>query len=207
MSQQQLEELHQLYMRVSELEQLKTDMIRIAAHDLRNPLGVVKGYTELLLEDTANAQRRISSILSSRSQQSAQKMLKIINDILSLQRIEAMQQNRDQSEINLAELMHDVFAGNESRAQQKTQAYRLVLPESNVPAYVDLAQLREAMDNLIGNAIKYTPASGSVTVRLETVDDRVIFEVEDTGLGIPEDQQARLFQPFFRASNAKTSAD
>ena len=69
----------------------------------------------------------------------------------------------------------------------------------------DPAQLREAIDNLIGNAIKYTPDNGAVRVRLEQNAGRVIFEVKDNGLGIPDDQQERLFQPFFRASNAKAS--
>ena len=88
-SQQQLDELHQLYMRVSELEQLKTDMIRIAAHDLRNPLGVVNGYAEMLLEDEDSLTEEQRSFVES-IDRAGQKMLKIINDILSLQRIEAI---------------------------------------------------------------------------------------------------------------------
>lgn len=202
-SQQQLEELHLLYMRVSELEQLKTDMIRIAAHDLRNPLGVVKASVELMLEDdTFNHEQRefLDSI-----QEAGNKMLKIINDILSLQRIETTQTGKHRDDVDLNELIRAMYAGNESRAQKKSQDYRLVLPDESVAVYVDVAQVREAVDNLIGNAIKYTPVGGSVIVRLEAQLDRVVFEVEDSGLGVPEDQQARLFQPFFRASNARAS--
>jgi len=202
-SQQQLEELHKLYMRVSELEQLKTDMIRIAAHDLRNPLGIVTGYADLLLEPGDSLSEEDRSFVDAIAK-SGRKMLKIISDILSLQRIEAMQaQSHDQ--INLNELIGDLFGSNQTRAQQKNQHYCLNLTETPVRVNADAAQLREAIDNLIGNAIKYTPDQGSVTVRLETNGDRAIFEVQDTGFGIPEDQQARLFQPFFRASNAKAS--
>ncbi len=202
-SQQQLEELHLLYMRVSELEQLKTDMIRIAAHDLRNPLGVVKASAELMLEDatlTSDQREFLDSI-----EEAGQKMLKIINDILSLQRIETMQTGGHRDDIDLSDLLRSVFAGNEARAQKKAQTFRLSLPEESVLVYVDAAQIREAMDNLIGNAIKYTPGGGTVTVRLEPFERSVVVEVEDTGLGVPEEQQARLFQPFFRASNARAS--
>jgi signal transduction histidine kinase len=69
----------------------------------------------------------------------------------------------------------------------------------------DIAQLREAMDNLIGNAIKYTPDKGSITVRLRVNGDSAIFEVKDSGIGIPKDQQARLFQPFFRVKSSETA--
>ncbi|MFN8560441.1 MAG: HAMP domain-containing sensor histidine kinase [Anaerolineae bacterium] len=190
-------------MRVSELEQLKTDMIRIAAHDLRNPLGVVKASAELMLEDatlTPDQREFLDSI-----EEAGQKMLKIINDILSLQRIETMQTGGHRDDIDLSDLLRSVFAGNEARAQKKAQTFRLSLPEESVLVYVDAAQIREAMDNLIGNAIKYTPGGGTVTVRLEPFERSVVVEVEDTGLGVPEEQQARLFQPFFRASNARAS--
>jgi PAS domain S-box-containing protein len=203
-SQQQLEELHKLYMRVSELEQLKTDMIRIAAHDLRNPLGIVTGYADLLLTPGDTLTEEDRSFVETISK-SGRKMLKIINDILSLQRIEAMQ-TQGHDKVTLNELIGDLFGGNQTRAQQKKQKYYLKLTELPVQVNADPAQLREAIDNLIGNAIKYTPDEGSVTVSLETDGDRAIFEVQDTGFGIPQDQQDRLFQPFFRASNAKASA-
>ncbi len=203
-SQQQLDELHQLYMRVSELEQLKTDMIRIAAHDLRNPLSLISGYVELLKEDEATLTEDQESFIQA-IDKAQRKMFKIIDDILSLQRIEAAQDNKHCEEIDLALLVRDLFASNDSRARQKTQKYELALPDKPVVVCIDVAQLREAVDNLIGNAIKYTPVGGSVRVVLKSDGKHAIFDVEDTGLGIPEDQQGRLFQPFFRASNAKQS--
>lgn len=202
-SQQQLDELHQLYMRVSELEQLKTDMIRIAAHDLRNPLSLISGYTELFKEDPTLTEDQASFVQAIDKAQ--RKMFKIIDDILSLQRVEATQNNDHCEEIDLATLVRDLYNGNDTRARQKMQRYELELPDEPVSVCVDIAQLREAIDNLIGNAIKYTPASGTVRVRLRRDGNHAVFDVEDTGLGIPEDQQGRLFQPFFRASNAKQS--
>ncbi len=128
LSQSQLNEMHRLYLRVSELEQLKTDMIRIAAHDLRNPLGLVQGYADMLLEDAVTLSEDqiafVQTILKG-----TQKMGKIIEDILSLQRIEAMPNHEARTPVDLTYLALDVFAGNEPRAQQKAQTYRLEQPD------------------------------------------------------------------------------
>ncbi len=203
-SQQQLDELHRLYLRVSELEQVKTDMIRIAAHDLRNPLGIVNGYAEILIEEqdalTPDQLSYVEAI-----DRAGQKMYKIIEDILSLQRVEAIQNNGQTSAVEMTELTKEIFDESRERATRKKLTYQLTLTDDVLYTAGDIAQLREAMDNLINNAIKYTPDGGSVNVRLVANDDLVMFEVEDSGLGIPAEQQARLFQPFFRAENAKAS--
>ncbi len=206
LSQQQLEELHQLYMRVSDLEQLKTDMIRIAAHDLRNPLGIVMGYAQMLLMSDGDALTDEQRFFLDAIEGAAGRMSKIVNDILSLQRIEASLNNKDCEHANLLDLVRDIFSSNQVRARDKHQIIRLTMPEVSVMVCVDIPQLREAMDNLISNAIKYTPDGGSVAVCVDVKDQRAVFEVEDSGFGIPEDQQGRLFQPFFRASNAKASS-
>jgi len=203
-SQQQLDEMHRLYMRISELEQLKTDMIRIAAHDLRNPLGIVKGYTALLIEDRESLTPDQFAFVQA-IDDAGEKMLKIIRDILSLQRVEAMQNKANCDEIDLSDMVRELAGGHSVRSRQKAQTYHLVVPDTPVAICVDQGQVREAVDNLIGNAVKYTPNGGSVTIELKTVGERAVFEVRDTGLGIAEEEHARLFQPFFRASNARAS--
>ena len=203
-SQRQLDELHHLYLRVSELEQIKTDMIRIAAHDLRNPLGIVNGYAEILIEEQDSLTPDQLSYVEA-IDRAGQKMYKIIEDILSLQRVEAIQNNDQTSAVELTELTQNIFDENRERAARKKLTYQLAVNDDVLYTAGDAAQLREAMDNLLNNALKYTPEGGSVNVRLIANDDLVMFEVEDTGFGIPADQQARLFQPFFRAENAKSS--
>lgn len=202
LSQRQLYELRGLYMRVSELEQMKTDMIRIAAHDLRNPLGVVLGFGELLLEeqDGLNENQRtfVESIL-----QAGRKMQRIINDILSLQRIEAMSSQHKQ--IDLGSIVRACYGETLPAAEAKRLALSLDMSRSSVLIQGDEVQLREAIDNLIHNAIKYTPEGGRVIVRLEVEDGCARFTVTDTGYGIPEPLQVRLFQPFFRARTAETA--
>lgn len=195
-SQQQLAELQALYARVSELERVKTDMIRIAAHDLRAPLSVINGFNGLLLETSlSDKQHEYLTYVDKASRQ----MHRLINDILSLERIEEMQLRKNQQAILLSDLLKASYAQFAEQAHQKRLDYRLRLDDSGLVAFGDAVQIKEAIDNLIGNAIKYTPNQGRVEVRLTHNGEALCVEVEDNGYGIPPELQSRLFQPFYRA--------
>ncbi|MBZ0315098.1 MAG: PAS domain-containing protein [Anaerolineae bacterium] len=201
-STRQLAELQELYGRVSYLERLKTDMIRIAAHDLRNPLTAIMGLTELILEshdsltlDHLDLMRDIDK--------AARQMYKMTGDILSIQRIE--QSAAEFRPIDVVGIVQNVYNNSLIHANRKRQTFELRIPSTSVLVKGDDVQLREAIDNLVSNAIKYTPEGGRVCLRLSIEDPQHIrLEVEDTGYGIPENQQARLFQPFYRAKTAET---
>ncbi len=203
LAQDRLTQVTALYERVRQLEQLKTDMIRLAAHDLRGPLNVVLMHCDLLLESSeiGPAQRR--SVNEMRD--SASRMDRIVADILSLQRIEAIG-DVDREAISLSRLVELAAAQREREARDKGLIFTVLLPGSSVVVEADAAQLQEALDNLIGNAIKYTPKGGSVTLRLVERGGNALFEVEDTGPGIPDELQTRLFTPFFRARTAETAS-
>ena len=196
--------LSQLYGQVSALEQVKTDMIRIAAHDLRNPLTALKGYLTLLTNDLqphlTHKQQNYLAMLN----ESAATMHRIISEILSLQRIEAMQDQVPDELLDISALLGELHRRYDVEAGNHAVMMHWDYPAAPVFVRGDEAQLREAIDNLINNAVKYTPEGGSVTVRLYTADDGLHVEVQDTGYGIPADQQARLFQPFYRARTPAT---
>lgn len=203
-AQDQLARVQELYNQVSELEKLKTDMIRIAAHDLRNPVGVIVGYLELLewsLEGKMSDKQKTQIDAMGRA---AHRMEKITTDILSLERIEKLHLGRT-NKIELNSLIREVYEEYVIQAEQKKQRYTLRMTDEKLEVQADQAQIREAIANLVGNAIKYTPEGGSVDVRLYRERTFTMFEVIDTGYGIPADQQARLFQPFFRASSEETA--
>ncbi len=203
-SQQQVTELQTLYQQVSELEQLKTEMIRVAAHDLRNPLGVISGYTQMLgweLESQLS-ERHLEHLKLIR--QSVERIDKITRDILTLERIEQMARGVLNETVDLRELVRQSFEEYRAAAREKNLNYGLELPDKKVQVCGDTVFLRESLVNLLSNAIKYTPPEGQVCARLRREPGRAVFEVEDNGYGIPQDKQANLFQPFFRATSAET---
>jgi PAS domain S-box-containing protein len=199
---QQLAELQKLYTQISSLEQLKTDMIRIAAHDLGNPLTSITGFIDLLLEsEMSDKQREQAQLIKD----SALRMKKIIRDILSLQRIEQLAQGSLTQTIDLTEVVRQVCETQQYSAVHRQQTFTVELPDYPALIKGDEAQMREAVVNLVSNALKYTPEGGTIQVRLWEEDDTFYFEVEDNGYGVPEAMQARLFQPFFRAKTRETS--
>jgi PAS domain S-box-containing protein len=204
----QLEELQKLYAQVTQLEQLKTDMIRIASHDLRNPIGVMQGYVEILQWDIqADAYDAMKFTEHLRAMEKmTRRMRKITSDILSVDRIEQSGQKDRTDPIDFTQILSEVCEEHSFLAAGKSQMYRIYLPDMPTYIYGDHAQLREAAANLISNAIKYTPDNGRVIVSLEYDGDAAIFEVQDTGYGIPIDLQKRLFEPFYRAKTKETAA-
>lgn len=200
----QLQELSEIHSRLIKLEQLKTDMIRIAAHDLRNPLGSIIGFGQLLVEENERLAEDQLDFLDM-ILKSAGKMQKIIEDILSLERIEEMQKGTISNRINLGDVIRSSVTDMMIRARAKQQQITLDMGDMPIMISGDEPQIREAADNLISNAIKYTPDSGKINVSLRLINDRAVFEVEDNGIGIPDAQQSKLFSPFYRAKTQETA--
>lgn len=203
--QQQLEELTRLYERVKNLEALKTDMIRMASHDLRGPLGVVKGYTEILLEDLDSRLLPAEQEYFETMRTSLTRMQNIVNDILSNQRIEEMAERSNLEIVDMALMTQMLVSHHQHLIARKKQKLITDIDDAQMLVQIDIAQLREAMANLFENAIKYTPDRGTVQIILERCNDQAVFKVEDNGPGIPMEQQTRLFEAFYRAQNPHTT--
>lgn len=201
----QLNEMRKLYNQVSQLEQVKTDMIRIAAHDLRGPLGIIQGYVQLMQLDVHTLPPQFGEYFEV-LERTVKRMKNMLDDILSLEKIEQMASDQNLAELDLETTIQKAFEEYQEPAKAKQQDYTL-LNESFGEASIlgDQVQLYEAITNIIGNAIKYTPTEGKVTLYLQTDEETVTFKVEDTGYGIPEQMQDKLFQPFFRAKTSETS--
>lgn len=191
--------------RISRLEQLKSDMIRLGAHDLKDPLTTIAGYLDLI--KTEPPTRTIADIQPylSAMERGAGMIRRIVEDILSLDRIERLAQEQAREVIDVAALISTAFADSQPRALDKRLDYTLTLDGVGFNVCGDPVQLREAASNLIGNAIKYTPEEGQVRVVLTRDGESLVFRVTDTGYGIPESMHAKLFQPFFRAKTTETS--
>jgi len=207
-SAKQYEEIQALFDKVNKLEQLKSDMIRVAAHDLRSPLAVFVTHLDVMsLElNEPNAILNKESLIThvEDMRQATKRMRRIIDDILSLERIEQNAQHAEYSPVELTPIVQGIFRDYQTQAQASNIKFTLACPNMPLRISGDIAQLREAIANLISNALKYTPQGGDVTIKIEHKNNHVRFEVVDTGYGIPKDKQASLFQPFYRAKSKET---
>jgi signal transduction histidine kinase len=193
-----------LYEEVSELENMKSEMIRMASHDLRNPLGNAVGYFELLMTSvenglSANQKEYVNSI-----RRSTEVMQTLIEDLLTLERVESERQTA-WVEVDFENLVQETVDGQQTAAELKHQSLSLHVDNPQpIKVFGSKTQLRQAVTNFVNNAIKYTPDDGRIEVRLSTNDNRIVFEVEDNGYGISEERQGKLFQRFYRAREEVT---
>ena len=183
---------------LKKLDQIKTEFVHTVSHDLRSPLTAVLGYTELvsrvgpLNEQQQEFLRRI--------QASVQSITTLINDLLDLGRLEAGFDSRREL-VQLESVFQYSFEMLESLITQKNLRTEKNIA-SNLPALrANPIRIRQMLDNLLGNAVKYTPKDGTIRVRIHTEDRQLILEISDTGPGIPMDEQSRIFEKFYRASN------
>jgi signal transduction histidine kinase/CHASE2 domain-containing sensor protein len=183
------------------LDQMKTQMMRMTSHDLKNPLMVISGFVELLLEDELKTNHReMVEMIGSSSKQ----MLGIITDLLNIERARSGQLAFHP--VDLSELVLEIAMEHEYQAGQKKIALKIEEANETIVVNADARQLRESLVNLIGNAIKYTPEGGTVTVKLRSEGKTAHFFVRDTGYGISQEGQAKLFQPFYRVRTRDTAS-
>ena len=191
-----LEDAQQAAVRAS---RAKSDFLANMSHEIRTPMTAILGYADILkrhLSDPDNIE------LIDTIQSNGKYLLEIINDILDLAKIESGSFSVDLSEVSLAALVEDVVDLLEVRARSSDLALRVEYTAA-LPAQVrtDARRLRQVLVNLVGNAIKFTTA-GEVVIAVGIVDASVRIEVRDTGIGIGEADQARLFEPFSQADTS-----
>ena len=181
-----------------ELDRLKDEFVSSVSHELRTPLTSISGYVELLLETEEDAEKRDHLAIVDRN---AQRLLGLVSDLLFTARLQEGRLELDPERVELGELVVQTVASARPRAETASVALSAEVGEV---AAIDgePARLAQLLDNLVSNAIKFTPAGGSVVVRLSQRDAFVCVEVSDTGIGIPEQERERLFQRFFRAQTA-----
>jgi PAS domain S-box-containing protein len=180
-------------------EQLKSDFVSFVTHQLRTPLSGIRWMLELA-SDTESPTEMQSFISDAHA--SAERLIRLVNELLDITRLEAGRLITTPTLLSLESLAAEVAAELAPLADAKQQTLEVTGHAPRVMA--DAQLLRQAVLNLIGNAIKYTPAHGHVTVGLVAADGEARLAVRDTGIGVPEPAQRALFQKFFRADNAQT---
>jgi signal transduction histidine kinase len=182
------------------LDELRTRMLRMASHDLKNPLSVIKGYAELMLEEDRDPvqHKMLSHILNS-----SNRMFALIGELLDSDRARLGQLKL--LRLNLKSLVEATATEFKIQIEDKKQVLTIKLADSALWVMGDEPQLHEAIGNLISNAIKYTPEGGSITVAALGQQRKVQIMVIDTGIGIPKESQQNLFQPYYRVKSEATA--
>jgi signal transduction histidine kinase len=181
----------------------KSAFLRMAAHDLRAPLAVIQGYVEMVMEDTEAASDEDAIDFLGVVLRRAQQMTDLINNLLDVEKIESGAVTLEKKAVDIHDLVEEVSRGFALVARQKDLALHWQVPAACPQPLADRARLEQVLNNLASNAIKFTPAGGQISIDVLVRDAEIAFEVSDTGPGISEEDQARLFQRFFRTNSAR----
>jgi signal transduction histidine kinase len=181
----------------------KSQFLANMSHELRTPLNAILGYTELIMDDIyGEVPERVAEVLE-RVQKSGQHLLGLINAVLDLSKIEAGQLTLSISDYSMMEVVHTAVASVESLAAEKQLTLSIELSPELPPGKGDERRLAQVLLNLLGNAIKFTDA-GEIRVRVTASDGAFLVAVSDTGSGISEVDQAKIFEEFQQADSSST---
>lgn len=179
-----------------ETDEVKEELISVVSHDIRTPLTSLMGYLELLDdEDTGplnEQQRKYIAVM----RRNAGRLLTLVNDLLFISRAEAEKLELDLEELDLADVARETVEALQPHADSVGVDLRLVAEPA--PALVDRARIAELLENLLSNALTFTPSGGYVEVKVRPGERGAILEVTDTGVGMTMSDQRHLFERFFR---------
>jgi len=179
-----------------ELARLKDEFIQNVSHELRTPLALIRGYAELLDSGEMGTlqpdQREPVAVIARR----VRMLTKLVDNFVAI--LEAERRESERKRVDWAALVHNMMADFQVPAEQAGLTLVAQISPDLPPVHGDPMHLRRVLDNLLGNALKFTPAGGRITVRLGCREDNLVLEVEDTGVGIPCDQLDRVFERFYQ---------
>lgn len=186
------------------VERIKTEFVSLAAHQLRTPLSAIKWTLCMLLDGDLGEITKEQRDFIEKTHQSNERMISLVNDLLDVTRIEEGRYVYKPTPVNLEDLVRFVVNSYKEEINRKNLRLEFKKTEAKLPKIeVDVEKIRLIIQNFLDNAIKYTPNGGTVLISL-TYDKgkkEIKFSIKDTGVGIPQDQQERVFTKFFRGAN------
>jgi two-component system phosphate regulon sensor histidine kinase PhoR len=196
------------------LERLRQEFVANVSHELKTPLAVIKACVETLLDGAVDDPEHRGRFLERIAEQS-ERLHALILDLLSLARIESEAEVFELREVALADVVHACLERHRARADAKSQQLEAMPPvrDGDTPwvaleavAWADEEAVGQILDNLVDNALKYTPAGGHITAHWGCHNGEAFFAVEDTGIGIAETELPRIFERFYRVDKARSRA-
>lgn len=185
------------------IEKMKSEFVTIAAHQLRTPLSAVKWTLRLILDRDLGAISKEQEEILTKGYQSNERMINLINDLLNVARIEEGRFIYQLEEVSFSDLLKEVMESNQALTNMRNVKFDFKSPECALPKIkIDKEKIRLVLQNLLVNAVNYSPAGSLVTISYSCDKMNLAFFIKDQGMGIPKLQQSRIFTKFFRAENA-----
>jgi signal transduction histidine kinase len=191
--------------RLRRLDQLKDNVMAAVSHELRTPLTSTIGFLQTLQRSDLELDDERRRELLEIAHRQAERLARLVDDLLFFAQVETGKLQLRPGPVDLVALSDDAVRAAEPAAKQKGVALEL-RTDTVPPLNGDRVRLAQLLDNLVANAVKFTPSGGRVLVRAGAVDGRALLEVSDTGIGIPASEQPQLFDRFFRSSSAVEQA-
>jgi PAS domain S-box-containing protein len=184
------------------IERMKTEFVSLSAHQLRTPLAAIKWTMTMLLDEDVGKITKDQRELLEKCYKSNERMVLLINDLLNVARIEEGKYLFRPIFAKIDEIIKSVVAAFQGEAEKKNIKIEFKEPEKETPkVLMDVEKIKLVIENLTDNAIRYTFPGGKITISVSSDKKEIGFKIQDTGVGIPMEQQPRVFTRFFRASN------
>ena len=191
--------------KLREMDQRKSAFVSMASHEIRTPLTSMKGFVENMLAGVTGDLRERQALYLTRVKYNIERLTRTLNDLLDLSRIEAGHVELRLTDVSLAEVTAEVLDNVRLQAEAKSIVLETIAPFELAPVRGDRDKILQILTNLVHNAMKFTPASGHISISLAPVDDSAIQVcVADTGCGIAAEQVPRVFERFYRIDSGTT---
>ena len=187
-----------------ETDRLKSAFISTVSHELRTPLTIIKGYTDLLVDEQAGSLNETQLKFLLGVQRNTGRLTELVSDLLDISQLESGHVGPSRSLIDIGELVLEAASDYERVAAERSVTIRCERAERLPPVQADAGQVRQVVNNLLSNAVKYSASEGQVYLDCVQRDKEVVVSVRDDGPGIPLEAQSRLFEKFYRVDSSTT---
>lgn len=187
---------------IRRLEKVRTDFVANASHELRTPITALKGFSETLLDGAMDDKEVLIDFLNIMLKESS-RLDAMVQDILQLSKLEQKKAHINMEDVNLKDVVGEVFQILHQKAELKEISLNME-EITSVHLLADHDQLKQILLNLVGNAISYTPENGKVEVEIRKQFNEAVIKVTDNGIGIPKEEQTRVFERFYRVDKARS---
>lgn len=185
------------------IERMKTEFVSISAHQLRTPLSEINWTLEILSKEKLGKLNEEQKEIIKKTSESNKRMLALVDDLLDVVKIEEGRRLYKLELCDIKEIIHSVIESYQEIIKKKQIKFEFNVPNKKLPKIkIDAKKIALSVQNLLDNAIKYNAPGGIITINLNATKEEIEFSIQDTGIGISQEQQHHIFEKFFRGRNA-----